>query len=334
MKSPALTLSAVCLSLAAFSSPAHAIIAVFAHTHWSGNGGGAAPTPGIWDHTAPPASGRLVSAQSIGNLQAGAGSNQANAGLFARADSNGVHAAVGTQAQSLNNINVVSRAGNTAGTVTQLFDPNAGESGAGAFARLVGTGCVISGTVGNVLTAMNFKLDGPVSGGKVSLSDNSVVTIGIGVMLEASPNGGLSWFPVLNQTGSATAAFGTNGSVAYSNRTGLLSTYTVNQPGGFAIKSAQFNIATTADMRLTLSMAIASESNPGLTGGANNFADFSHTFGFDPNVPVLDDLPPGVTFDAPDLNVSGNGFTAVPEPAGIALLALAGAAGLRRRFRA
>ncbi len=194
--------------------------------------------------------------------------------------------------------------------------PGAGVSGAGMLSARLNLD--LEGTF-----TTNPVLAGP---GTASMSSTLYLSIRFGYVDPVTHAQGMPTFYAGNVT--LTQSFG--GAPVFGAGTGLLAGYT---GGPLAISTAAtslpIGVPISLDVRLAAITELSAEGTLDYSGGV----DFFHTLSLSTAGDVLT-LPAGYSTESTELNVAGNSFVAVPEPAGWAGLAATGLLGfaLARRW--
>ncbi len=185
-------------------------------------------------------------------------------------------------------------------------------------------GAGVSGS-GSVTARLNLNLDGsftsnPVvsASGTASQSTTVYVSVGFNFTDPVTHFQGGNGF-----TGSLQVTQALGGAVTFGAGTGLLSGYT---GGPLSLSTGATGLPIGTPISLDVSLWAITEVQAGGTLNFAGGADFYHTLSLPTSGSVID-LPAGYTADSPDLHVSDNSYSAVPEPRGWAVLASAGLLG-------
>jgi hypothetical protein len=194
--------------------------------------------------------------------------------------------------------------------------PGAGVSGAGMLSARLNLD--LDGTF-----TTNPVLAGP---GTASMSSTLYLSIRFGYVDPVTHAQGMPTF----YAGNVTITQSSGGAPVFGAGTGLLAGYT---GGPLAISTAAtalpIDVPISLDVRLGAITELTADGTVDYSGGV----DFFHTLSLPTTGAVLT-LPAGYSTESTELNVAGNSFAAVPEPAGWAGLAATGLLGfaLARRW--
>ncbi len=195
-------------------------------------------------------------------------------------------------------------------------------------------GAGVSGA-GTITAALRLNLDGsfvsnPVVGGPgtASFSTKLSLSVRFGFVNPVTHAQGAAFF-----AGAVGLSQTLGGPAVFDAGSGLLAGYQGGAlPLSLSVGSLPVDVPIDLQVRLGTITEVVASGTADFSGGV----DFYHTLSLPTSGAVLT-LPPGYTADSAELNVSGNSFVAVPEPATWSVVAAAGLAGFaalgRRRSR-
>lgn len=186
---------------------------------------------------------------------------------------------------------------------------------------------MISGSAQTAVTSINLDFDGSLgAGGRRTTVENSDSHAGISVAIRVLNGTEV----LLEQSGNADASFG---NTSYGDPDGLLAGFS---NGNFNLTTDSFTVPTGTPLTLTMILtAIVSVYSPAPDFSASASSQFFNTLSLNTDGDVFNNPDNDSAFNvaSEDSNLSGNSYTAVPEPATVGLLSIGAMSLLLRRRR-